>query len=56
MNKDDVQKLAAAARKVRSNYLITGVQQYAAILKETKPSVYLLHGYYPGGRNNPCPE
>lgn len=53
MNKDELEKLKAAAKKVRSNYLVTGVQQYAAILKQMKPAVYLLHGYYQGGRNNP---
>lgn len=26
---------------------------WSVILKESKPSVWLLHGYYPGGRNDP---
>lgn len=53
MTPEELEQLKRAAKMMRSNYLVTGVQQYAEILRLSKPSVYLLHGYYPGGRNNP---
>lgn len=53
MTPEEIDKLKKAAKMINSHYVFADVRQYAEILRQAKPSVYLLHGYYPGGRNNP---
>lgn len=53
MDKDVLKKYIALDSSMASDVMMVGPKQYAEIIRLTKPSVYLLHGYYPGGRNNP---